>query len=265
MELSNGSVRGAGIGAGIVGIVMSAVIGITQFTHDSEMPKTNTLYIVVAGHGSFTENMYQTPGKQSPTWEDGLKIYEGYSNRLMALELTLRLTKAGMDVIFLNNELQDMTLQERVTKINAMYEEDKRAVVISLHHNAQPTSTADYVDFEGLGGYTSTSTGGASGIEIFTSPGYTESDIIVNDYIFPELEKTQTLPFRYGSITKGKEAMFTILSQTKCPALLIEWGFMTTYTDCLIIADEKERQTYINSLTIALLKFNSNRYENTIN
>lgn len=250
-------------GGGIAGAAIALVLGITTiitqpFQHVDDMPKSNAYFLIYSGHGGIYNGEYQTHGKQSPRWEDGMKVYEGFSCKMLALQLTYRLMEEGIDVTYVNNYNTDMLLRERVAIANKMFAQDKRVIAIFLHHNAQECENGDYVDPYLIKGYTSIETGGATGIEIFTSVGKTTSDTIADYYIFPELENTfPDSRFRYGNGQKNKEAYFYVLTQTQCPAILIEWFFMTTETDCRMIANSEAREAFINALVIGLKKYNN--------
>ena len=86
---------------GIIAIGVIATIGgvllKNKFVHINEMPKSNIHVVILSGHGSIQDGKYQTQGKQSPTWQDGLKIYEGYSCKLLALDLSKKLTENHID------------------------------------------------------------------------------------------------------------------------------------------------------------------------
>lgn len=227
----------------------------TSFVHVNEKDKSNICVIVESGHGGINNNVYLTSGKQSPEWSDGLKIYEGYSCKMLATDLVGSLLDADIDAFLLNSEVYDYSNIVRAERVNTWLKLDSRIVFISLHHNAQPTDKADYTDKYGIKGYTK---GGATGIEIFTTKGKTKSDLIA-DYIYTELHNEFTdLKFRcdWSDKDADKEANFTVLSATNCPAVLIEFMFMTTYSDCKIIANKDYRKRYIEALTRAMKAYN---------
>ncbi len=244
----------------VIALILPYVDGLTtSFVHVDKTQVSRDRYLVVAGHGAKYLNVYQTPGKQSPEWADGLKIYEGYSCKLLAYDLVYKLLKADFDAVLLNPDSFDMTLVERANRINQLFKLDSRVVVISLHHNAQAVDCkkADYKDNYGQCGYTSTATGGATGIEIYTSPGQTRSDTYAT-YVFNAMKESMP-QFTYRTdLSDGdpdKEANFTILSATHSPAILIEWLFMTTYyPDCVAIADDSIRDIYTTSIVNGLKK-----------
>ena len=227
----------------------------TSFVHVNEKPKCNICVLVESGHGKILNNVYLTSGKQSPEWADGLKIYEGYSCGLLANDLVSSLQKNDIDAFLLNSEAYDYTNLVRAERVNSWMKVDPRIIFISLHHNAQPTDKADYTDKYGIKGYLK---GGATGIEIFTSVGQTKSDLIAT-YIYTELSHEFTdVKFRcdWSDKDADKEANFTVLAASQSPAVLIELLFMTTYSDCLLIADENFRNRYIKALTRAMSAYN---------
>jgi N-acetylmuramoyl-L-alanine amidase len=227
----------------------------TSFRHIKDTKKSEILVIIRAGHGTRYKNKYLTAGKQSPQWPGGLKVYEGISCMELAYDLAQKLMKADIECVIINPYNTDMTLQEEVSRVNYIYANDKRAILLNIHHNAQPTANADYTDFEGFKGFYNTQ--GATGIESYTSPGQTISDTFNNSFIIPELEKVfADVVFRYGSKTKGKEANFTVLTATSCPSILVEWMFMTTYWDCNFIANETKRDSFTTALCRSFIKIN---------
>ncbi len=93
----------------------------TSFRHVHQIEKSAIHVYLVAGHGNVYNGAYLTPGKQSPTWKDGLKVYEGKSSKELTYKLAYELSKRDIDVTIINNLNFDMSLQERVAKINSLY------------------------------------------------------------------------------------------------------------------------------------------------
>ncbi|MDD2633940.1 MAG: N-acetylmuramoyl-L-alanine amidase [Bacteroidales bacterium] len=251
-------------GSVLIALLIASVVtmfSIADYTPIKEIQASNSHVIVCSGHNPVFNGEYMTQGKQSPTWQDGLKIYEGRSNQLLALELTEKLINAQIDVTYLNPYSEQLSLIDRVAEVNRIFRIDKRVILISLHHNAQPTTKAPYIDDFGQKGYLSTSDGGATGIESYTSVGATESDNLNNNYIIPELQaEFPDIKFRTGPKTLGKEANFYVLSRTNCSAVLIEWMFMTTYTDCLIISNPEYRDRYTDAICRAIVRYDKTLY-----
>lgn len=233
------------------------------FVHVDDTPYYPIRVAVVAGHGDIINREYQTYGKQSPEWHDGLKIYEGQSTHDLALRLVLKFREAGIDAEFINPELSDISLSERAWRCNNTYLKDPRTVCIFIHHNAQATDPEaaihppDYCDDEGLFGWTSTNTGGAHGLEVFTSRGQTRSDVLA-EFTIKELKITfpdWRMRIDFTDQDNDKEANFYVLRNTYGPAILIEIGFMTTYTDCLKIADYETREQCLDAIVCGFMNY----------
>jgi len=160
------------------------------------------LYLLDNGHG------IETPGKRSPKY-DGVELREYEFTRDIVNRLATLLSWAGVDFRTLVPETEDVSLIERVRRAN---EWGDYAIYISIHANA----------------------GGGRGIEVFTSPGETKSDAIATMFmnsfktLFPEVRMRTDL-------TDGdtdKEARFTVLTETKMPAILTENFFMDNEAEC---------------------------------
>lgn len=189
------------------------------------------LWILDAGHGGLNASgQYVTPGKRSPVY-NGQQIYEGVSNRQIVTYLEEWLTTANIDYVILADGHQDKPLIERTKDANGIYRGDKRAVLVSVHSNA----------------------GGGRGIEVFTSPGQTESDAIATRFIkeakmvFPEVSFRED----WTDEDPDKEAKFWMLRKTAGPAILTENFFMDSPEDFKILNSEEGRYK------IALYHFNA--------
>jgi N-acetylmuramoyl-L-alanine amidase len=74
------------------------------------------------------------------------------------------------------------------------------------------------------------------------------------NYIAIELDKVFEIPVYV------REANFAILVYSWCPAILIEYGFMTTYTDCQLIVSDYHRKQFNAAIVTGLKKYaNENR------
>lgn len=250
-----------------IGIVLTAGLAIVIAPDNYEGPfkhvdkrEASKIYVLIdPGHGPIVNGKYTTGGKQSPEWPNGLKIYEGESNRMLAYDLASKLMIAGIDVSVLNNYDTDMPMFERVNKINTIFKRDSRLLLISLHHNAQEAIGGDYIDREGQKGFLSVGSGGATGTEVYTSPGITESDNFANNYLLPSLKKH--LPeIKFRNNGKAKEANFYMLTKTNCRAVLIEFEFMTTLVpDCEHISNFTIRDKYTTSIRDAVVMYRNEK------
>ncbi len=178
-------------------------VAYTEFLNDSEL-----MLHLDPGHGGLINGVYQTEGKM---WEHkDFTFHEGVFDRAMALRLSEDLMNLGISHTFSTDSNFDPSLPIRCTRINNYVRRfpNKRHLCISLHGNAAGTSSV-------------------KGIEVFTSPGQTKSDEYAAE-IYNSL-KGMNWKMRRGKSKEdpGKEARFYMLTQTKCPCVLIEYGFFT--------------------------------------
>ena len=177
------------------------------------------------GHG------YNTPGKRSPKY-DGVILYEWEFNRDIVNRIIRMLQQEGItNVVQLVPNAYDMSLAERVERINRI---DGQKVLFSIHANA----------------------GGGHGLEVFTSPGTTNSDLYATILIdemasmFPE----QRLRLDFTDGDADKESLFYILTKTNCPAVLSENFFMDNPSDCQLLKDHNTREKIAQAHVNAILK-----------
>ena len=163
------------------------------------------IVILDNGHGGLINGEYQTPGKRSPDWENGV-IYEGALNRIIVNRVIESLIRLEIPFYHASPELEDLSLKARVSRINKIHKKNKNVFLLSIHFNA----------------------GGGEGIEFFTSKGETKSDELCNNLI--GCFKTSMYPFKFRFGYK-KEEDFYLLRKTKCPAILAELGFMDNKED----------------------------------
>lgn len=167
------------------------------------------IYCLDAGHG------INTPGKRSPKWVDAPQLREWLYTRNIRKELVGLLDAYKISYFIVNPEDKDISLTERVNRINKIHREHGgKTITISIHGNAAGVESA-------------------SGYEIFTSPGQTTSDKYA-DIFFAHAEMTKEFRMRRDR-TDGdndKEARFTILTNTIGPSVLTESGFYTNKEEC---------------------------------
>lgn len=178
------------------------------------------MVILDNGHG---EN---THGKRSPEGmltEDGMTaLYEFEFNRDIVDRLIKMCDQNGIDFYELVPESEDISLTERCERVNKIFAKNPKAYLVSIHANA----------------------GGGTGWEVFTSPGETRSDKIA-EVFFKEAEK-ELVEFRMRSDNSDndhdKEARFTMLTKTNCPAILTENLFMDHEKDLAFLISDEGRQ-----------------------
>lgn len=171
---------------------------------------SKTLVILDAGHG------IDTPGKRSPVWSNNTQLFEWKFNRDIVDSIIGYLQVANISYVKLIEESQDISLKERVDRINTIYKENKdkyKVYLISIHGNAADNAPT------------------ANGIEVFTSIGETKSDTIAE--VFYSKLKNLGWKMRPNRSNKGgKEENFYILKNSHCPAVLTENGFYTNEEEC---------------------------------
>ena len=176
---------------------------------------SKTLVILDNGHG------IDTPGKRSPIWSNNTQLFEWKFNRDIVDSIIGYLQVANISYVKLIEESQDISLKERVDRINTIYKENKdkyKVYLISVHGNAADNAPT------------------ANGIEVFTSIGETKSDTIAE--VFYSKLKNLGWKMRPNRSNKGgKEENFYILKNSHCPAVLTENGFYTNEEECKKMLD----------------------------
>ena len=176
---------------------------------------SKTLVILDAGHG------IDTLGKRSPIWSNNTQLFEWKFNRDIVDSIIGYLQVANISYVKLIEESQDISLKERVDRINTIYKENKdkyKVYLISVHGNAADNAPT------------------ANGIEVFTSIGETKSDTIAE--VFYSKLKNLGWKMRPNRSNKGgKEENFYILKNSHCPAILTENGFYTNEEECKKMLD----------------------------
>lgn len=176
---------------------------------------SKTLVILDNGHG------IDTPGKRSPIWSNNTQLFEWKFNRDIVDYIIQYLQVANISYVKLVEETQDISLKDRVDRINSIFKEYKdkyKIYLISVHGNAADNAPT------------------ANGIEVFTSIGETKSDIIAE--VFYEKLKNLGWKMRPNRSNKGgKEENFYILKNSHCPAILTENGFYTNEEECKKMLD----------------------------
>ena len=176
---------------------------------------SKTLVILDAGHG------IDTPGKRSPIWSNNTQLFEWKFNRDIVDYIIQYLQVANISYVKLVEETQDISLKERVDRINSIFKEYKdkyKIYLISVHGNAADNTPT------------------ANGIEVFTSIGETKSDTIA-EIVYEKL-KNLGWKMRPNRSNKGsKEENFYILKNSHCPAVLTENGFYTNEEECKRMLD----------------------------
>lgn len=145
------------------------------------------------GHG------LNTAGKRTPKFEDGTFMHEWEFNYAVAKYLKIELERCGVNVLMLSDTEEDTPLTTRTNLCNNR----KADFCISLHYNAL-----------------SNTWGKPTGTETFYYEGNMK-DKAIADIIHPYIVQAT------GFKDRGcKPSNFHMVREPKCPAILVEYGFM---------------------------------------
>lgn len=186
--------------------------------------------ILDAGHGK------ETPGKRSPKLDNGNRLFEWKFTREICNKIYCLLQSEGIKCIIANRDDIDYKLSERATRINNLYNKEKKhghlAIMISVHGNAC-----------GNGEWKT-----AYGWEVFSTKGTTNSDKLAKCFcnvfknVFPDKR-----------LRGHKEENFTIIYKTNCPCVLTENFFYDNKEECELMLSE-EGQMKIAELHVEAIK-----------
>lgn len=199
------------------------------FNKEQNKAKKDIMVILDNGHG------FNCAGKRSPKWEDGTQLFEYEFNRDIVNRIAEKLQKLNISHFILVPEEKDISLTERVNRANKINKQYRnKCFLISIHANA----------------------GGGTGWEVWTSIGQTKSDDIAT-IMWQEMKtefpsEKMRVDMADGDVDKEKN--FTILYETKCPAILTENFFMDTEKDCRLIMSNTGRQKIANAHVRAIQK-----------
>jgi len=185
-----------------------------------------------------------TAGKRSPVWSDGSQLFEFEFNRDIVLRIAEQLNTWGIPYRILVPEVEDVSLTERVRRVNEINKElADNCFLLSIHANA----------------------GGGTGWECFTSVGKTKADAIATILCTEALHEFAPdgwrMRFDYSDKGPGKEENFTILAKSSCPAVLSENFFMDTEKDCRFIMSDDGRRRIAKIHCNTILKVYNNQWE----
>lgn len=151
------------------------------------------------GHG------LNTAGKRTPLFPDGSFMHEWEFNHAVAKYLEAELQRCGFKTLMLSDTEEDTPLQRRTDRCNKANAD----FCVSIHYNA-------------MGNIWQTT---ATGTETYSYLGNTNDAKYANT-IHPYLVQATGLKDR-----GYKQADFHMVREPKCPAILIEFGFMDNHID----------------------------------
>ena len=175
------------------------------------------LWILDPGHGGIVNGKYTTaPSKMCKHGDDW--FYEGVFNREIVNLIADMCLEKDISYIKTVYDGRDIPLKDRVSSANTFWDHWKNGngfmpIFISVHSNASVN-------------------GNATGWEVWTSKGETKSDRIASILFQKMKEQFPGMRMRsdFSDGDPDKESQFYVLSKTKCPAILTENFFFTTFS-----------------------------------
>lgn len=196
------------------------------------------------GHGADD----YTKGKYSPITDiEDETVYkgrfrEGNFNRIVGNALAKRLKDYGYDVDIIVKEKKDIPLPERVERVNKICAKygAKNCILISVHSNAAGNGSK-WMD--------------ATGTCVYVAKTSSAASKELAKYIYNAASTTGFAGNRSVPKEKYWEANFTMVSKTKCPAVLTENLFYDNKEDLKILTTEEGRNKIVAYHTAGIINF----------
>ena len=190
--------------------------------------------LIDPGHG------IDTPGKRSP---DGLFL-EYLWNRQVADLILEGLVSAGVDASLVVTETNDVTLRNRVNRINTICNRvgASNVLLVSVHANAAGNGSAWK---------------NAKGWSCYTSKGKTKSDQVAEclydafEAEFPERKIRKDM----SDGDRDWEENFYVLQKSKCPAVLLENFFYDNREECAWMLQEETKRRIASAAVKGIIKY----------
>ena len=192
------------------------------------------IILIDNGHGSNTEQN----GKFSPVLEKDMKIGDEFTNggrfrewkynRVIANMIVDKLVSMGYDARLVVPENKDISLSERVRRINTICNKVGAAnvLLVSVHANA-------------VGNGSQWMTG--KGWEAYTTKGKTKSDLLA-ECLYKRADsniKGRKIREDWSDGDRDKEADFYIIKKAYCPAVLTENFFYDNKDDLMYLTSDE--------------------------
>ena len=190
--------------------------------------------LIDPGHG------IDTPGKRSP---DGL-LQEYLWNRQVADLILEGLVSAGIDASLVVTETNDVSLRNRVNRVNTICNRlgASNVLLVSIHANATGNGSAWM---------------NAKGWSCYTSRGKTKSDQVA-ECLYDAFEAE----FQDRKIRKDMsdgdrdwEENFYVLQKSKCPAVLLENFFYDNREECAWMLQEETKKRIASAAVKGIIKY----------
>ena len=190
--------------------------------------------LIDPGHG------IDTPGKRSP---DGL-FREYLWNRQVADLIMEGLVSEGVDASLVVTETNDVTLRNRVNRVNTICNRvgASNVLLVSVHANAAGNGSAWM---------------NAKGWSCYTSRGKTKSDQVAECLYDAFEEEFQDRKIR-KDVSDGDrdwEENFYVLQKSKCPAVLLENFFYDNREECAWMLQEETKRRIASAAVKGIIKY----------
>lgn len=190
--------------------------------------------LIDPGHG------IDTPGKRSP---DGLFL-EYLWNRQVADLLLEKLVAMGIDASLVVTETNDVTLRNRVNRVNTICNKvgASNVLLVSIHANAAGNGSSWQT---------------AKGWSCYTSKGKTKSDQVAEclyeafEAEFPDRKIRKDL----SDGDKDWEENFYVLEKSRCPAVLLENFFYDNREECAWMLQEETKRRIASAAAKGIAKY----------
>ena len=190
--------------------------------------------LIDPGHG------IDTPGKRSP---DGL-LLEYLWNRQVADLILEGLVSAGVDASLVVTETNDVTLRNRVNRVNTICNRvgASNVLLVSVHANAAGNGSAWM---------------NAKGWSCYTSKGKTKSDQVAECLYDAFEEEFQDRKIRKDMSDGDRdwEENFYVLQKSKCPAVLLENFFYDNREECAWMLQEETKKRIASAAVKGIIKY----------
>lgn len=190
--------------------------------------------LIDAGHG------IDTPGKRSP---DGL-FREYLWNRQVADLILEGLVSSGIDASLVVTETNDVSLRNRVNRVNTICNRlgASNVLLVSIHANAAGNGSAWM---------------NAKGWSCYTSKGKTKSDQVAECLYDAFEEEFQDRKIRKDMSDGDRdwEENFYVLQKSKCPAVLLENFFYDNREECAWLLQEETKRRIASAAVKGIIKY----------
>ena len=190
--------------------------------------------LIDPGHG------IDTPGKRSP---DGL-FREYLWNRQVADLILEGLVSVGIDASLVVTETNDVSLRNRVNRVNTICNRlgASNVLLVSIHANAAGNGSAWM---------------NARGWSCYTSKGKTKSDQVAECLYDAFEEEFQDRKIRKDMSDGDRdwEENFYVLQKSKCPAVLLENFFYDNREECAWMLQEETKRRIAGAAVKGIIKY----------